>query len=201
MADMQVEHRSTWGGARSGAGRKSRAEELGLGDGYSIGRGLRSLLERNELSGIERDVHEELKREIDNSSSTSWIRSGFSGSQMLVPWERLGFRDLTALPYVPPYPGAVVHPGGGNLVPLNLEVSQHILGSAAASQVGCRFLPGLRGNVQLSRISQSAVTEWLGETDPAPESDQAFAMLTLSPKRMAATVVYTDQLLRQSDDI
>jgi Phage capsid family len=108
---------------------------------------------------------------------------------------------LSAQPCPPPHPDAQPTVGGGNLVPTTLEVSQHILGSSAASQVGCRFLPGLKGNVQLSRISTSVVTEWLGENNPAPESDPAFAMLTLSPKRMAAAVVYTDQLLRQSDNI
>jgi hypothetical protein len=59
-------------------------------------------------------------------------------AHLLVPWRRLT-RDVSA--------GG----SGGSLVLTELEVSQHLLGSSAASQVGCRVLMGLKGDLAMER--------------------------------------------------
>jgi Phage capsid family len=194
-----------WGGARIGAGRPRKAQEDSSSSGdssehYSITRGLQSLLKRGYLEGVEAETHEEVLREIDSWGATSTMRSALLNTglpHMLVPWSRVS----TAIPYPPPPWPVAPSSSAGNLNQTQMEVSQHLLGSAACVQVGARLLPNLSGNVALARINSHIPTAWLGENDSVLATDPTVEQLGLYPRRISAMVVYTSQLLVQAPDI
>ena len=178
-----------WGGARSGAGRPRIPR--GAND-YCITRGIQALLKHGRLEGLELEEHQEVLLEVESYGDTSHMRSQIADGglpHMLIPWHRLT-RDISA--------GG----DGSSIIPTELEVSQHLLGSSAAAQVGCRFLgPGLKGNLALTRINRSVIGSWLEENAPAPPSDPGFDQLILTPRRIAAQVIYSTQLFTQATDL
>jgi hypothetical protein len=105
---------------------------------------------------------------------------------LLVPWRQLLKRDVTA------------GTSGGNLIGEELEISQHLLGSSALRQVGCRVLSDLGGNVRLARTAQNLLTDWLPENAAAPERDPLFESVTVTPHRVGAVCAFSDQWFRQT---
>jgi hypothetical protein len=66
------------------------------------------------------------------------------------------------------------------------------------TQLGVGTLSGLVGNVAIPRQSGAATAYWLAEGADVPASDQAFAQVGATPRRLAAQTAFTKQLLAQS---
>jgi len=67
------------------------------------------------------------------------------------------------------------------------------------SRVGATFIPGLVGNVTLTRQAGTATAYWLtNESTPTTESNQTFAQIALSPKTVAAYTEISHQLHKQT---
>jgi HK97 family phage major capsid protein len=60
------------------------------------------------------------------------------------------------------------------------------------------MLSGLTGDIAIPKAVGGATTAWLDEASTVSTSDQAFAQLGMTPKRLAASTAYTKQLVAQS---
>lgn len=69
---------------------------------------------------------------------------------------------------------------------------------ALLTSLGVGTLSGLTGNVAIPRQSAAATAYWLNEGDAVTASQQAFAQVLATPKRLAAQTAYNKQLLAQS---
>lgn len=68
-----------------------------------------------------------------------------------------------------------------------------------AGKLGARFLTGLRGDVDIPKLSAGATFYWLAEGADVTDSNATLASVTLSPKTIAGSVPMTRKLLKQSD--
>jgi HK97 family phage major capsid protein len=64
--------------------------------------------------------------------------------------------------------------------------------------LGARRLEGLTSDVEFVRATANTVSSWKGETATADETDAAFELLEMSPKRLTAFTEFSRQLLIQS---
>ncbi len=66
-------------------------------------------------------------------------------------------------------------------------------------RLGGRFLSGLRGNVDIPRLTAGATFYWLAEGEDVTDSNATLDSVVLSPKTIAGSVPMTRRLLKQSD--
>jgi HK97 family phage major capsid protein len=91
---------------------------------------------------------------------------------------------------------------GGALVGTNVLMSSMIellRNKPLVSQMGAMSLSGIVGNVAIPAQSGGATTYWLSETGSGTESDQQFAQLGLTPKRLVGDTAYSKELIAQTD--
>jgi len=69
---------------------------------------------------------------------------------------------------------------------------------ALLTSLGVGTLSGLQGNVAIPRQGGAATAYWLDEAGTVTASNQAFAQVMATPKRLAAQTAYNKQLLAQS---
>lgn len=67
------------------------------------------------------------------------------------------------------------------------------------TRMGAMMLTGLTENVSIPRQNGAAQAGWIAEGNAVSATDPTFGNLTLSPKTVAALVLYTRQLLLQSN--
>jgi len=79
----------------------------------------------------------------------------------------------------------------GNMVAL-LRNQSHVM------SLGARMITGLTGDVSIPRQLTGATAYWLTETGSVSTSKATFGQITLKPRRIAAAVPYTKQLIAQS---
>lgn len=70
---------------------------------------------------------------------------------------------------------------------------------SVAGRLGARFLTGLRGDVDIPKLTAGATFYWLAEGADVTDSNATLASITLSPKTIAGSVPMTRKLLKQSD--
>ncbi len=111
-----------------------------------------------------------------------------------VPWEvqrdTMGTNSGTGITDA----GALVgtdHLGGSFIDALRAE--------SLSGKLGARFLTGLRGNVDIPKLTAGATFYWLAEGADVTASTATLASVTLSPKTIAGSVAMTRRLLKQSD--
>lgn len=95
---------------------------------------------------------------------------------------------------------ATQYPSAGALVPeefLGGSFIEILRNRMLLTQLGVGTLSGLVGNVAIPRQSGAATAYWLAETDSVTESDQKFAQVAATPRRLAAQTAFTKQLLAQ----
>jgi len=106
--------------------------------------------------------------------------------------QRWGQRDLTALTATT----------GDELVAENLLADRFIdvlRNKMIMNRVGARFLPDLRGDVQIPRKTAGSTAGWIGtEGGAATESTPTFDQPSMTPKTVASWVDFTRQFLKQS---
>lgn len=77
----------------------------------------------------------------------------------------------------------------------NLEVA--VRNALVATKMGADFVGGLTGDVSIPKYAGSNVL-WKGETEGAEDGQGAFSEITLSPKRLTATLDVSKQFLLQN---
>ena len=79
----------------------------------------------------------------------------------------------------------------------NLEVA--VRNNLVATRMGADFVSGLVGDVSIPKYAGSNVT-WKGETATAADGQGAFSEITLTPKRLTATLDVSKQFLLQDSN-
>lgn len=142
---------------------------------------------RTDLDGIEAEMNQEGVKEAKTAGVTPL---GLAISSKLWRPKSKGQRDLTV--------GSAT--SAGNLVATSLNDFVPALRPALFSErLGARMLTGLIGNVDIARKTGEMTAAWQA-TENASVSESQFTTekITLSPKRLAATVDISKQLLAQS---
>jgi hypothetical protein len=152
---------------------------------YSLSRLVKSILERRTAIGYELEVANELRR----SLSPDWKKkSGEPG--LLVPSSAFGppvTRELT------------VSGSGANLVGRKTQQLSGLIGWSACVNSGAQILGPFRASdVTIYSEGNLPTATWAAEIGSVNPSDIQFQSVVLSPKRIAAQVVISRQLLIQS---
>jgi len=89
---------------------------------------------------------------------------------------------------------------GGVLVPTNLasEVIELLRPKTLVRRMGARPLPLVNGNLTIPRLKGGAIVGYIGSDTDAPVTNQQFADMKLSSKKMAALVPISNDLLGYS---
>lgn len=134
-----------------------------------------------KFDGLEREVSDAISKKIGRTAK------GF-----FMPMADLSLkRDLSA--GVDAKGGYTVQTDvlGGSLIEL-LRNKTQVFG------LGTRLLSGLQGDIAIPKADGGATAYWLAEAAAVTPSDQNFAQVGLTPKRLAAATAYTKQLVAQS---
>lgn len=159
----------------------SKQEKKEVGN-YSFVRAIRSKAEGRELDGLEKEMHDEAKREAQqNGVSVSGI-----GIPSLVLGEK---RDLTA----------GTDSQGGYTVPTAVDgFIDALRAKMLTTQLGGQLMTGLSGNIDIPRQATASSAAWEGENDANAEQSPTFEKISLSPKRLGGYSEISKQLIMQS---
>lgn len=120
-------------------------------------------------------------------------RSVNEGQGLIIPF-KLGEheqRDLSVS-------GGTTQQYGGDLVGTDVpEAGPALREQMQLSRLGARILSGLRNDVDLPYGATAISAEWLSENGSATDASAAFGVLSMRPKRVAATVPVSTQLILQ----
>jgi HK97 family phage major capsid protein len=87
----------------------------------------------------------------------------------------------------------------GQAVP---EIGAALRDRLVLEQLGARVLGGLRDDVNLPRAKATLHADWLSETAATTDdTDELFAQLALTPRRITASLPVSDQLLLQGEAV
>lgn len=151
---------------------------------FSVFKAIRALTDKNwKGAEFELECHNEI---LKRSGLPEAVHSGF-----YVPLD-VQKRDLTV--------GTPT--AGGNLVATDLQASSFIdllRARSRLAQLGATMLPGLVGNVGISKLTGAGTAYWLAnEATAITESQQSIGQLTLSPKNLGAYTELSRTLMLQS---
>lgn len=151
---------------------------------FSVFKAIRALTDKNwKGAEFELECHNTI---LQRSGLPEAVHSGF-----YLPMD-VQKRDLTA----------AVPTAGGNVVATDLQVNSFIdllRARSRLAQLGATMLPGLVGNVGISKLTGAATAVWLtNENTGITESQQSLGQLTLSPKNLGAYTELSRQLMLQS---
>lgn len=141
---------------------------------YSLLRALRMMANPVAGGSFERDVSQELQR-------------------------RYGLADTGGI-YIPSALGSRAWTGNDNLIPTEHHAEEfvsYLRERSVLAALGARTLSGLRGNVDIPKMTGGATTYWGVDTD-ITASDLAFGNLTMSMKQVGALTTISRSLLMQS---
>ncbi len=151
----------------------------------SLMTGLCSLASDKQLSGAERELHEETcRRAGDHPDSIGGLKIPFA---QLVPRRQ---RDLSVGNF-----GA-----GGATVQTNVasDPVELLLNRATAFRLGATKMTGLRGSVAIPRVTSAPTVQMLPEAGTANKSNPTFDQILLAPHKATVTCDITRQFLIQS---
>lgn len=149
---------------------------------YSFSRVVADMANQRQVSGFEREVADELGKQSRSTAKGCFI-----------PAAALGFGTRTLQ--------ANVAASGGYTVQtdvLGSEFIEKLYNQTMLEKAGARRLAGLMGNVAIPKQTGGATAYWLDEAGANTVSNLSYGQLVLSPKRLAVTVPYTNQLLAQT---
>jgi len=152
------------------------------GHRYSIVRAVNEMVSRGRLSGLERELSDDVAK-----------RTGKPSGGFYVPLEALN-APVRAL-------SAGTDANGGYMV--ENHVAQELFidrlrNAMIVQRLGATMLPGLSSNVDIPRLTGSATAAWVAEVADATESEQTMDQVSLTPRGVTALVVYSKQLLIQT---
>lgn len=151
--------------------------------GYSVLRAIAAQVPGLAVdAGREREVSQELQR-----------RSGRRHEGITVPLQALEKRVLTT--------AAPAGGPGGNLVPVDHRADlfiEPLRARLVVRRLGARVLSGLTGNVDIPRLTKSAVGHWVAENAAITPSDPEFDKVSLAPKHCGGIVEMSRNMLQQT---
>lgn len=154
---------------------------------FSLGKALRSLVNRGAIDGVEKEVFDEGATEARNS------QVGFDPRALVIPVSAL--RALS-------YRATSVAGTNGTTVPVDVypSIFEMFRNRQVLTKLGATVLEGLSGNIKIN-TQTAAGTNTVGviaETAKATELDPTLNAITLSPHRIAAYTQLSNQLIMQS---
>lgn len=166
--------------AAAGVSSKSEARDIErTSNSFSLSRAAASIISGKQLTGLEAEMKQEADREAR--------ACGLSLSGNIALPEKFLKRASAA----------------GNLQAdkgIGTDVGEGIAALREATfleTLGCKVITGATANLRFPRISVGSAGTWEGEVDAIDTSVQEHDDLTLTPKRVAATGMYSRQLLMQ----
>lgn len=160
------------------------ARDLGK---FSLGKALRSLVRRENIDGVEKEVFDEGLKE----SRSSGVM--FSSSAVVIPASAIRAMATRA---------TTVTGTSGSTVPVDVypTIFEMLRNRSAITKLGATVLDGLSGNVKIN-TQTAAGTNTVGvlaETATATSLDPTLNAITLTPHRIAAYTQLSNQLVLQS---
>ena len=149
---------------------------------YSFMKAVRGLVNGSGLNGLELEVSDEIARKNGKEARGFYAPDSF--------WA--GKRDLIA----------GTDADGGYLVGTDHRGDQFIdalRSRLVFSDLGTRFLSGLKGDVAIPKMTASATAAFVAENNAVAEQNQTFGQLQLSPKSLGAFTDMSRLLMIQSD--
>lgn len=153
---------------------------------YSLSKAIGEMLDRGNLTGLERSLHYEFSRELESMTQIKWMDTANARDQALfVPLDLFTgqTRQLSVT--------------GG--FPIGLETAgiSNLRTWSACLRAGANILSGLSRNVNLWSIGALPVPEWLPELGMITPSDPLFVNYPVKPFRISGMINISTQLLRQ----
>ena len=160
------------------------ARDLGK---FSLGKALRSLVRRENIDGVEKEVFDEGLKE----SRSSGVM--FSSSAVVIPASAIRAMATRA---------TTVTGTSGSTVPVDVypTIFEMLRNRSVITKLGATVLDGLSGNVKIN-TQTAAGTNTVGvlaETAAATSLDPTLNAITLTPHRIAAYTQLSNQLVLQS---
>lgn len=155
---------------------------------YDLGRVLQAVAANKELTGLERDLSEELK---------DTFRSEHGGTNSIVIPQNVLARNYLKRAGQNATTGA----DGGYMVPTETRNGSFIdilMQNTILGRRGAQVLEGLSGNVEIPKLTTGATMLHKSETADAELSQLVMGQLALSPKRATTQLYLSNQLLRQT---
>jgi HK97 family phage major capsid protein len=175
---------------------------------YSMQRAINRLGAKQPVDGLEKEVSDaaakQYRRDADmNGFIIPHDISDFSDREMVAAMFRVNpsMRNTKWGQNMERALFAGVYPAAGALVAedfLGGSFIELLRNKTLLTQMGVGTLSGLVGNVAIPRQSGAATAYWLAEGADVTASDQAFAQVAATPRRLAAQTAFTKQLLAQS---
>lgn len=158
---------------------------------FSVLRAVRSIAERNPaVAGIEQEAHQAICQRLGIKDSPHG--GMFIPADVQIARGIQAKRDLTV--------GTPT--AGGNMVGTDLlggSFIELLRARSVVARLGARMLPGLVGNVAISKQTGAATAYWLtNEAAAIPESQQTIGQVPLSPKTLGAYTEISRLLMLQS---
>lgn len=155
---------------------------------YDLGRVLQAVAANKELTGLERDLSEELK---------DTFRNEHGGTNSIVIPQTVLARNFLKRAGQNAGTGA----DGGFMVPTETRNGSFIdilMQNTILGRRGAQVLEGLTGNVEIPKLTTGATMLHKGEVADAELSQLVMGQLALSPKRATTQIYLSNQLLRQT---
>lgn len=175
---------------------------------YSMQRAIQRVGSRQPLDGLEKEVSDacakQYRREADvNGFLIPHDVSDFSDREMVAAMFRVNpsMRNTQWGQNMERALFAGVFPAAGALVAeefLGGSFIELLRNKTLLTQLGVGTLSGLVGNVAIPRQGSAATAYWLAEGDSVTATDQGFAQVAATPRRLAAQTAFTKQLLAQA---
>ena len=149
---------------------------------YSFMKAVRGLVNGSGLQGLEREVSEQIAKNNGREARGFYAPDSFWG----------GRRDLTV--------GTAS--AGGNLVGTDHLGDQFVDALRARlvfSELGARFMTGLRGDVAIPKLATGVSAGFVAENGATSEVNAVFSQITMSPKSLGAFSDVSRLLMIQSD--
>ena len=149
---------------------------------YSFMKAVRGLVNGSGLQGLEREVSEQIAKNNGREARGFYAPDSFWG----------GKRDLTV--------GTAT--AGGHLVGTDHLGDQFVDALRARlvfSELGARFMTGLRGDVAIPKLATGVSAGFVAENGATSEVNAVFSQITMSPKSLGAFSDVSRLLMIQSD--
>ncbi len=170
-------------GAASSSEKNERAE---MAKKYSFKRAV-EMAANGRREGIEFEMHQEAAAEFQRAGVSVAAHS------VLLPSDVFK-RDMTATG------GSAGSEGGVNIQTNVGGIIDVLLPATVLANLGVTRFDNLTGNLDLPKASTQPAAGWNTENGTATEKSPAFGKVSFSPKRLAAYIQVSNQLLRQSSN-
>jgi HK97 family phage major capsid protein len=154
-----------------------------------------------KLSGLEKEASDATAKAIGRTANGFFIPQDVA-LVSLGESHDLGVETIKSLVDVIKNLNQTTFASGGALVGTNLltgSMIELLRNKPLVAQMGARTLSGLVGNIAIPQVTGGATAYWLSEQGTVTATDQAFAQLGLTPKRLIGRTGYTKELMNQTD--